>query len=67
VSDRNYVITMSEETYDVIVTAKIRLFETIDDTIAFMQRLQEAGAAAITGIPLLTSPSLCTLHYSQFI
>jgi tRNA-dihydrouridine synthase 2 len=33
---------------DVPVTAKIRLFDTIEATIAFMQTLERAGAAAIT-------------------
>jgi tRNA-dihydrouridine synthase len=51
-----------------LVTAKIRLLETIEDTIAFMRRLQEAGAAAITGRTLLLSLSfLITLSPSQCI
>lgn len=31
------------------ISAKIRLLDTLDETIAFMRALEEAGAAAITG------------------
>jgi hypothetical protein len=31
------------------VTAKIRIIDTVEQTIAFMQMLEAAGAAAITG------------------
>jgi tRNA-dihydrouridine synthase len=50
-------LVICTRTQDFVVTAKIRLLETIEDTIAFMRRLQEAGAAAITGQTLLLSLS----------
>jgi tRNA-dihydrouridine synthase len=41
-----------------VVTAKIRVLETMEETVTFMKRLEEAGAAAITGpFPHQSSPS----------
>jgi tRNA-dihydrouridine synthase len=37
----------------VIVTAKIRLLDTVEETVSFMQNLERAGVSAITGIVML--------------
>lgn len=39
--------------YLLLVTAKIRLLQTTEETISFMRKLQDAGATAITGIYLI--------------